>query len=194
MNLRFALAPWWVQAPAYSVLFFVLWTLFTTAVDSRPDWAKTVVISAMFGLMSGITSAHRNHRAAAPLLAGIAPNDYRHVSEALRGGPVPSDPVILRASAQLAHLRFAQSVNSRKYSVIFAVAGVVSLIVFGDSHTLNPVGYLMASLFGATGVFACINPPRLRARAAFLTETARQTPLPSGLSGTVPPSETKQSY
>lgn len=158
------------------MLFFVPWTLFTTAVDSRPEWAKTVVISTMFGLMSGITSAHRNHRAVAPLLAGIASSDHHHVAEALRGGPAPSDPVILRASAQLAHLRFAQSVNSRKYSVIFAVAGVVSLIVFGDSHTLSPAGYLMASLFGAAGVFACINPPRLQSRAVLLTEAAGQIP------------------
>ncbi|OHU68803.1 hypothetical protein BKG86_01750 [Mycobacteroides chelonae] len=194
MNLWFALAPWWVRAPAYSVLFFGLWALFTTAVDPRPDWVQCVVIAAMLGIARGITSAQRNRREVAPLLAEVALRDYRQVSKALWGGPPPSNPVILHATAHLAHLRYAQSVNGRKYSVLSAVAGVVVLIAFGDSHTLNPAGYAMATLFITAAVHACINPPRLRARAAFLTETARQTPLPPGLSDTVPPSEAKQIY
>ncbi|WP_165610854.1 hypothetical protein [Mycobacteroides chelonae] len=127
-------------------------------------------------------------------MAEVALRDYRQVSKALWGGPPPSNPVILHATAHLAHLRYAQSVNGRKYSVLSAVAGVVVLIAFGDSHTLNPAGYAMATLFITAAVHACINPPRLRARAAFLTETARQTPLPPGLSDTVPPSEAKQIY
>ncbi|MGH3723370.1 MAG: hypothetical protein ACRDUS_04490 [Mycobacterium sp.] len=170
------------------MLFFGLWTLYTTAVDSRPDWVQRVIVATFFGLMMGPTSAHRSRREVAPLIAGVAPRDYRLVSKALRMGPPPSDPVILHAAAQLAHIRAAQSMADRKVSMIFAAVGVLLLVALAVGHTFHPAGYVTAVLVGVLGAYGWINPLLLQARSMLLTDAARQNRPPSGLGGTAPPS------
>ncbi|MBA0048530.1 hypothetical protein [Mycobacteroides sp. LB1] len=170
------------------MLFFILWTLYAAATDSRPDWVQCVIIAVVFGLIMGPISAQRNRREIAPLMAGVAPRDYRHVSKALRIGPPPSDPAILLAAARLARLRGAQGMRERKVSMILMVVGVVVLIAMAEGHSFRLGGYVVAVLFGALGARGWINPLLLQARSVVLAHAAHQNPLPTRLGGTAQPS------
>lgn len=188
MSLRFALAPWWLQAPAYSVLFFALWTFYTTAADSRPDWVQCIIVAVVFGLIMGPISARRNRRELAPLVAGVAPGDYRQVSKALRIGPPPNDPVILHAAARLAGRRATQSMRERGVVMILAAVCVVTLVALAEGHSFRLAGYAMTVLLGAFAAHGWINPLLLQARSVILTNAAHQNPLPTGLVDTTQPS------
>lgn len=174
VRLRLALAPWWLQAAVQSVLFFVLWALYATAADARPDWVQCVIVAVVFGLIMGPVSAQRSRREVAPLLIGVAPRDYRQVSRAMLAGPPPSDPAILLAAARLARLRGAQGMRDRKVSVILMVVGVVVLIAMAEGHSFRLAGYAVAVLFGALGARSWINPLLLQARSVVLAQAVGQ--------------------
>lgn len=181
MSLRFALAPWWLQAPAYSVLFFALWTFYTTAADSRPDWVQCIIVAVVFGLIMGPISARRNRRELAPLVAGVATGDYRQVSKALRIGPPPNDPVILHAAARLADRRATQSMRERGVVMILAaVCRHASCPCRG--HSFHLAGYAMTVLLGAFATHGWIHPLLLQARLVILTDAAHQNPYRPALS------------
>ncbi|SHT51682.1 Uncharacterised protein [Mycobacteroides abscessus subsp. abscessus] len=183
-----SLAPWWAQAPVHAVFFFVLWALYGAATDSRPDWLQVVITAVLFGLIMGPVSARRNRREVAPLLAGVAPRNYRQVSKALRIGPPPSDLAILHAAARLARLRAAQGMRDRTVSIILMAVGVVVMIALAEGHTFHAAGYAVAALFGALGARSWINPLLLQACSVLLTDAARQNPLPIDSDGITPSS------
>lgn len=177
-----------MQAPVHAALFFVLWALYGAATDSRPDWLQVVITALLFGLIMGPVSARRNRRVIAPLLDGVAPRDYRHVSKALRTGPPPSDPVMLHAAARLARMRAAQGMRERTVSIILMAVGVVVMIALAEGHTFHAAGYAVAVLFGALGARSWISPFLLQARSTILTDAARQNPLPIDSDDTTPSS------
>lgn len=178
-----------MQAPVHAVLFFLLWALYGAATDSRPDWLQVVITALLFGLIMGPVSARRNRRVIAPVMAGVAPRDYRHVSKALRTGPPPSDPVMLHAAARLAHMRAAQGMRERTVSIILMAVGVVVMITLAEGHTFHAAGYAVAVLFGALGARSWISPLLLQARSTILTDIARRNSQPASRGDTAQPAD-----
>ncbi|TDZ82107.1 hypothetical protein DE4585_02636 [Mycobacteroides salmoniphilum] len=157
-----------------SVLFFLMWALYTTAADARPDWLQGVIVAVVFGLIMGPLAARRNRHEVAPLLADVAPSHYRQVSKAMRAGLPPNDPAIALAASRLARLRAAQGMRDRKVSVILMAVGVVVLIALAQGHSFHPAGYVVAVLFGALGARSWINPLLLQSRSVILAGAAHQ--------------------
>lgn len=103
--------PWWLRWLAYSAVMFpfiaglVLLGDYpgesTTVPWTLPwSWVWTGTFTLATGLLLAVASPRRRASIRA-CLASISPQDYRSVARAVGTGPVPSDPAIRQAAAQL---------------------------------------------------------------------------------------------
>lgn len=112
MLLRLVLMPWWLRWLAYSALTFpfvaglVMLGDFpgvpTTASWAAPSsWAWIAGLTLATGLLLAVASP-RNRALIRACLESVPPQDCRSVMRAAAAGPVPDDPAVRQAAAQLA--------------------------------------------------------------------------------------------
>lgn len=115
MLLRLVLMPWWLRWLAYSTLTFPFIAglvllgdypgVSTTVPWASPSsWVWIGTLTLATGLLLAIASP-RNRASIRACLESVSPQHYRSVLRAVGSGPIPSDPVIRQAAAQLARVQ-----------------------------------------------------------------------------------------
>lgn len=187
--LRLALAPWWVQWPVYSAAYFVVWTLYIYVFVPRQIWIVSVGVSIVLGLLFSLFQGRKHRQELLPMVADIAPGDYREIAGAPRVGLPPADPVVLHAAARVAYYRAFVSMRQRQISAVMMAFCMGWLMIYSVMEGVSIAGLLLAALVGIYGAYSWINPLLLQARSDILVQAAYQNPLPYSSSSTpVPPS------
>ncbi|MGH3726511.1 MAG: hypothetical protein ACRDUS_20585 [Mycobacterium sp.] len=180
MLLRFALAPWRVQWLVYSAGYLAVIALVTSVTGTEHlNWVWLVISAVAYGLITTPYLAGKSHRELGPVLARVAPQHYRQVSKAARGGPPPTDPVILDAAARVAHLYAQRGRNGSAAIPILCLALLAALGQLTVKHTIHVQNVVAAAAIGFLGAYSWLTPKLWEARAALLLHAAGQHPLPS---------------
>lgn len=158
---------------------YLLLTLGTLAVvfwDGEPSATK-VTVTASISAALGLWLARVGRKRAAfvrETLSTVEPERQADAFNAPLFGPIPTDPAVLRAAAQLAQPNLGSTPT--KWMTAYALLLILSNL---DGHT-KVSDLLMVAFFSAMAVYSWISPIRLDARAQLLIQAAEQQAIVNG--------------
>ncbi|WP_234804788.1 hypothetical protein [Mycobacteroides abscessus] len=189
MWIRLALAPWWIQWLAYSALIFTTAGIPVAIVNRHEPgqwlgwWIGIAIVALVVGLVCSLAARSRAPQLR-QMLDGLTPAQYRQATRAVLSGPIPSDPAVQRAAAQLAE-RWSSAMSPRFHKVLVWTMAANVVIQLGGSAFGSKITFTTlssATMFAAMAVFWWLYPPLLEARAQLLAG-ARPAPLPESGEG-----------
>ncbi len=197
MWLRLSLGPWWLRTLVYSSLMFCGGAMFLFAAryparphdDGPPLWMQSSwwigvgAVSVALGIVMS-ASASYNRRHYAEFLKDVSPRDYPDVARAASRGPVPSDPVVRRATAAVVERALNGLVKMRTlmlailaFNVLIQGWGIVLSLESSD-HSGILLKFILGVEFSALAVYYWLYPRVLEARLMALTAPPLTTLYP----------------
>jgi hypothetical protein len=164
-------APWWVWSLIIWVYMGSMMTVLNHFLQSASWMASAVSGFAGALVMGGMGGPWfvRQRRRTLAAVGALPARDLRIASRAVMRGPVPLDPDIRQAAAQLARLQLKQY-SGRIFwlsAVTIAVVAILSGVLVLRESRWWLIGTAMTLAFG---VYAALEPRRLRRRIEYLSQ------------------------
>lgn len=152
-------------------LFFgIVFAVLTATISGEPIASAVPgasIAAVLFGAFMGPLTARMRSRQVAGLPAGATEDQRRLGARAVRGGPVPTDPVVRDVAVHLVRERLAAARRGRTGQLL-VFAGFTALYVV-LSVTWSGWFVPAVALFGFFLVLSLLEPRRLARRLAVLT-------------------------
>jgi hypothetical protein len=150
---------------------------------SRPgDWTQAVITGLMIGVSLGAAMPFHTRTGRGSTVAGDLPaRDLRAARRAAWRGPVPQDPVIRRAAAQLASYTDHELSQFRWVGIAFAVLTAASV---SFALTLSPFWCTASAVSAIFAAMYLTWPRRLHRRLETLGQVTQDQGVPPTLEAT----------